>query len=51
MNQAKPIASSLRILSAFMDVLTSPSLYFLYSERCVETHRPKAVLALYLVGT
>lgn len=50
-NQAKPILSSLAIFSAVMVVLSCPSEYFLYSARWVETHRPRAVLALYLVGT
>lgn len=53
MNQANPISSNLRILSAFMEVLVlpPPSEYFLYSARWVDTQRPRAVLPLYLVGT
>ena len=51
MNQAKPIDSSLRIFSSVMKVLAFPSWYFLYSARWVETHLPRAVLSLYLVGT
>lgn len=51
MNQANPIPSNLWILSAFIDVLAAPSWYFLYSARWVDTHRPSAVLSLYLVGT
>ena len=51
MNQANPISSSLRILSAFMEVLATPSEHFLYSARWVDTQRPRAVFPLYLVGT
>lgn len=50
-NHANPISSNLRIFSVVMDDFSSPSQNFLYSARWVDTHRPRAVLALYFVGT
>ena len=50
MNQANPILSSLCIFSAVNEDF-SPLQNCLYSARCVETHRPRAVFSLNLVGT
>ena len=50
MNQANPMLSSLCIFSAVNEDF-SPLRNFLYSARCVDTHRPRAVFSLNLVGT
>ena len=50
MNQANPMLSSLCIFSAVNEDF-SPLQNCLYSARCVETHRPRAVFSLNLVGT
>ncbi len=49
-SHANPMLSSLRIFSAVIEDFF-PSQSFLYSARCVETHRPRAVFSLNRAGT